>query len=246
MEEQPLFDDPSINRTYHELRSQPGHPNDAIEQPAVRSLIPTLQDKVVVDLGCGAGAMARWATQQGAASVHAYDASRRMIDEATRLTSDPRIRYEQRRIEDLDLAADSIDVVMSGLALHYVADFERVANLVANGLKQSGTFVFSVEHLIMTCADRNWVEAPNGTRLHWPVDRYLHEGPRLVQWLGAEVPRQHRTVAHYLNALIDAGLLIRRVLEPGPDTATLKQWPNLADHLPRPSFLLLRADRPSA
>jgi SAM-dependent methyltransferase len=159
------------------------------------------------------------------------------------LGGDSRVRYELSRIEDVELPDRSVDVVISGLALHYVGDFVSLSNRVGTWLRDGGSFVFSVEHPIVTCASREWAEAPDGARLHWPVDCYLDEGARLVRWLGTDTPREHRTIASYMNAMIDAGLIIRRLLEPGPDPASLKQWPKLADHKRRPSFLIIRADR---
>jgi SAM-dependent methyltransferase len=246
MTDRALYDDPLVSLAYGKLRSRPGRPNEVIEQPALRSLMPSLQGKDVVDLGCGSGGQARWALEQGARSVKAFDASEQMIREAIKLGGDSRSRYEIGRIEDVELPDRSADVVVRGLSLHYIHDVVTVSRRVRGWLREGGSFIFSVEHPIMTCASRQWAEAADGTRQHWPVDRYLDEGPRLVCWLGADTPREHRTVASYMNALIDTGLVIRHVLEPGPDPASLQQWPKLADHIRRPSFLIIRADHPAA
>ncbi|MBA4221592.1 MAG: class I SAM-dependent methyltransferase [Methylobacterium sp.] len=246
MADRALYDDPLISVAYSELRSRPGGPNEVIEQPALRSLMPSLQGRDVVDLGCGSGGLARLALEQGARSVRAFDASEQMIREAIKLGGDSRSRYEIGRIEDVVLPDRSADVVISGLALHYIPDVMTLSRRVSGWLREGGSFIFSVEHPIMTCASRQWAEATDGTRQHWPVDRYLEEGTRLVRWLGVDTPREHRAVASYINALIDAGLVIRRVLEPGPDPVSLQQWPKLADHIRRPAFLIIRADRQSA
>lgn len=242
MKNRALYDDPLISAAYDKLRSQPGRPNEVIEQPALRSLMPPLHGKDVVDLGCGTGSLARLALSQEARSVKAFDASERMIQQATKLGDDSRAHYQIGRIEDIELPDHSADVVISGLAPHYIYDFATLSKRVGGWLREGGTFIFSIEHPIITCASRQWAEAADGTREHWPVDRYLDEGPRLVRWLGADTPREHRTVASYVNALIDAGLTIRRVLEPGPDPVSLDRWPKLADHIRRPSFLIVRAD----
>jgi ubiquinone/menaquinone biosynthesis C-methylase UbiE len=237
------FDDPAISASYAQLRLRPGRPNDAIEQPALQSLMPEVDGKFVVDLGCGTGQMARWVVNNGARSVLAFDASEKMISEAVSLGDNSQIHFRKHRIEDVDLPDGSVDIVMSGLALHYVADFPRLAGRIRNWLRESGSLVFSVEHPIMTCSTRKWIEAPDGTRMHWPVDRYLDEGSRTVEWLGTVMPREHRTTATYVNSLLDAGLSIQRLLEPGPSDESLDQWPALADHKRRPAFLVIRADR---
>ncbi len=58
MADRAIYDDPIFNVAYKELRSQEGRPNDIIEQPALRSLMPSLQRKEIIDLGCGTGGMA--------------------------------------------------------------------------------------------------------------------------------------------------------------------------------------------
>jgi trans-aconitate methyltransferase len=246
MADRSIFDDPLIKAAYDELRSRPGRPNDVIEQPALRSLMPSLQGKEIVDLGCGTGGMARWLLEQDARSVQAFDASEEMISEAAKLGNDPRLCYQRCRIEDVNIPDGSADLVVSGLAFHYVDDFASLSKRIGKWLREGGCLVFSVEHPIMTCASRQWAEANDGTRLHWPVDRYLEEGARTIHWLGVDMPREHRTVASYVNSLIDSGLIISRLLEPGPDRVSLNQWPKLADHTRRPSFLVIRADRLTA
>jgi 2-polyprenyl-3-methyl-5-hydroxy-6-metoxy-1,4-benzoquinol methylase len=166
MVDRPIYDDPFINAAYSELRSQPGRPNDIIERPALQSLMPALQGRTVVDLGCGTGGMSRWALGQGAVSVQSFDASETMVSEAAKLGNDPRLIYQQSRIEDIEFPVSSVDVVMSGLALHYVRDLATLIHRVARWLKPGGSLLFSVEHPIMTCASRRWTETADGTRLH--------------------------------------------------------------------------------
>lgn len=240
----PLYDDPEFYAAYATLRSQPGRINDVVEQPALRSLLPSLVGRDVADLGCGTGGMSRWALLQGARSVIAVDASDRMLAEARSLGGDPdRLRFVLSDIDRLELEPGSLDVVMSGLALHYVVDFGQLARRIATALRPGGAFVFSVEHPMTTCTSRAWTEGAEGERLHWPVDRYFEEGSRNVRWLGADTPREHRTVATYINAVVDSGLTIACVLEPSPSAADVERWPHLADHARRPAFLIIRADR---
>lgn len=95
------------------------------------------------------------------------------------------------------LREQSVDLVISGLALHYVADFSSVASHIATALRSGGSFVFSVEHPLLTCDKRQWHTAEDGSRLHWPVDRYLLEGQRRVSWLNRnDIPRYHHHDQH--------------------------------------------------
>jgi hypothetical protein len=46
------------------------------------------------------------------------------------------------------------------------------------------------------------------------------------------------------NGLIDAGLVVERVVEPMPDRDMLREHPDWIHELKRPAFLLVRASKP--
>ena len=54
----------------------------------LKPLIPSLQGKTVLDLGCGYGWHCKFAAEQGAAQVLGIDVSRRMIEEARKRNGD--------------------------------------------------------------------------------------------------------------------------------------------------------------
>ena len=242
-----LYDDSELFAAYEKMRMLDGRLNEIVEAPALISLMPEIAGMAVADLGCGTGVMCRWLVDQGAASVVGIDASEQMLSRAREQNTDVgRLRFEQKDIEGVDFAPASFNLVISGLALHYVADFAGVAHRVSQALRPGGCFIFSVEHPIVTCGQREWVHDENGTRRHWPVDRYLDEGSRSVLWMGlAEVPRQHRSVSSYVNGVLGAGLVFRSLLEPGPDEKAIATWPRLNDQRRRPPFLVIRADKPT-
>lgn len=58
---------------------------------------------------------------------------------------------------------------------------------------------------------------PDGTILHFPVDRYFEEGPREAVFLGETMTKYHRTLTTYLQTLLEQGLVLRQVSgAPGP------------------------------
>jgi SAM-dependent methyltransferase len=146
-------------------------------------------------------------------------------------------------MEDADFAAEAFDRVVSSLALHYVGDYAGLVRRIARWLAPGGLLVFSTEHPIYTAraSDEGWVTGPEGTRRAWALDRYADEGLREHHWFIPGVRRYHRTLATLLNGLVDARLLIERVVEPTPDDAWLQERPQDADELRRPMFLLVRA-----
>jgi SAM-dependent methyltransferase len=139
----------------------------------------------------------------------------------------------------------AFDLVVSSLALHYVADYPLIVRRVAACLVPGGRFAFSVEHPIFTAhGTSDWHTGPDGARLHWPVDHYRDEGERKTRWFVDGVVKYHRTIETYVNTLLEAGLMLVRLEEPEGEAELLARRPELHEERRRPTFLLLAADRP--
>jgi SAM-dependent methyltransferase len=242
--QQNIYDDPDFYAKYSEMPRSLGGLDKAGEWPAFQFVLPNLQGKRLLDLGCGFGWHGRYARQQGAQSVIGVDISEKMLAHAAALTHDAAIEYRRTAIEDINFPANTFDVVISSLALHYVERFDLVCRKIQQCLGVGGTFVMSVEHPIFTAVEaQDWHYAANGERLHWPVDNYQQQDLRHTQWLADDVIKYHRTIETYVNSLIDAGFRISRLLEPAPTAEMLNENPDWADECRRPMFLLLAAVR---
>ena len=240
---QNIYDNPEFFAGYSQLGRSVSGLDGAGEWPALRAMLPRLQGVTVVDLGCGFGWFCRWAREQGAVRVLGLDVSENMLARARSETADPAIAYTRADLEQFDLARGAFDLASSSLALHYIADLERLLATVHGALASNGHFVFSVEHPIYTAPSQpGWVTDAAG-RKTWPLDGYLVEGPRRTDWLAKGVMKQHRTVAHYLNALLRGGFSIVQLAEWGPDDAQLAAHPEWAQERDRPPFLLVSARR---
>jgi SAM-dependent methyltransferase len=167
-----------------------------------------------------------------------------MIARARESTNDSAIEYLRLAIEDIDFSAGEFDVVLSSLALHYVERFDIVCQKVHHCLVPEGIFVLSVEHPVFTAlAAQDWYYGQQGERLHWPVDHYQDEGPRQARFLDHDVVKYHRTVATYVNTLLDSGFTITKLSEPQPTQELLNKHPEWRDETRRPMFLLIAAAR---
>lgn len=216
----------------------------APEWPTLKSMLPDLTGKTVIDLGCGYGWFCRSARELGAAQVTGVDISEKMLARAAGLTADPAITYQRRDLEDVKLEDNSLDLVYSSLALHYLPELDTLFRHVQRALKPGGSLVFSMEHPIYTCASRQgWLTDDNGERF-WGVNQYQQEGQRVSNWLADGVIKYHRTLGTTLNALIHAGLSLREVNEWGPTQAQIDAWPALAEEAERPMLVLIAAVKP--
>ena len=236
------YDDPRFFANYSQMARSIGGLDAAGEWPAFRALLPRLRDKKVLDLGCGFGWHCRYVREQQARWVLGIDISEKMVARARECTNDAAIEYRQLAIEDIDFPAGEFDVVLSSLALHYVQHFDIVCRKVHHSLVPGGNFVLSVEHPIFTAlAAQDWYHGPLGERLHWPIDHYQDEGLRQARFLDHDVVKYHRTVATYLNTVINSGFTLTRLSEPQPTQAMLDKHPDMQDENRRPMFLLIAA-----
>ncbi|MDQ2084406.1 class I SAM-dependent methyltransferase [Xanthobacteraceae bacterium Astr-EGSB] len=243
---QNVYDDRDFFAGYEQLRRTGTGLNDVLEQPALWSMLPaSLKGLRVLDLGCGFGDFARRAMYAGARNVVGVDISERMLADARAQTCDAHITYRRMAIEELALEPNAFDLVVSSLALHYVADYAGALARVAAVLTAGGRFVFSVEHPMCTALPQQaWVRDADGRPLHWPVDDYRTEGPRRTRWFIDDVVKYHRTVETYVNGLLASGFSLRSLREPEPVAGeTPVQIPGLDLARRRPPFLLIAADR---
>jgi len=236
------YDDPEFFGKYSAMPRSVGGLESAGEWPVFRAMIPDLQDKRILDLGCGFGWHCRYAREAGARSVVGVDISENMLARARAASDDPGIEYILSAIEDVDFPEPSFDIVLSSLAFHYVERFDLVCAMVHRCLAEGGAFVLSVEHPIFTAASaQQWCVGPEGERRHWPVDDYQLEGIRHTQWLADDVVKYHRTMATLINTLIDAGFRIQHLSEAPVTPEMLAEHPEFKDDCRRPTFLLIAA-----
>lgn len=243
MKENP-YDNPIFFQKYSQmLRSTQGL-EGAGEWRELQKLLPDFSGKRVLDLGCGCGWHCGYAAGHGAAYVLGTDLSERMLETARIKNSAPAIQYRRSAMEDLTFPEGSFDVVLSSLALHYVRDYEPLMENIFRWLTPGGAFVFSAEHPVFTAyGSQDWYYGPGGEILHFPVDNYYYEGERDAVFLEEHVVKYHRTLTTYLNALLDCGFRLKRVVEPQPPEDML-DLPGMRDEMRRPMMLLVSAEKP--
>jgi SAM-dependent methyltransferase len=241
---QNLYDNPEFFAGYKALRDSHAGLNEVLEKPAIRSLLPDLNGKSVLELGCGTGESCRYLVDHGAGNVVGVDISNRMLEIAIKEITDDRITFVQAAIEDYDAGIADFDLVVSSLAFHYIADLSAVFRRVNVCLKSDGHLVFSMEHPIATCSQGihpGWEKDGSGRKKYWQVDEYSSEGIRRSRWIIDGVVKYHRQLSSILNCLVASGFEIERVLEPHALAKAEKQRADLLEERRRPPFLMVRA-----
>lgn len=239
---QNVYDQEVFYKGYKAIRERAYNYNNLLEQPALSALMPDVRGKVVLDIGCGAGDFAAKCVRGGAVRVIGIDISANMINEASSKYMDARLEFIQAAFEDVELERSSIDIVVSSLAFHYIADFRAVMEKVSTVLRDGGDIVFSCEHPIVTAniGGEDWVLDGAGAIRHFAVDRYQDEGVRTLTWIVEGVVKYHRSMSMIVNTMVECGLMVERLVEPIPTEEAVALLPTLVKEFRRPSFLIVK------
>jgi SAM-dependent methyltransferase len=244
-EPQNVYDDPEFFAGYSRLERFGVGWTRAMEHGELLGLLPDVGGRRVLDLGCGAGQLAHHLATRGAAEVTGVDVSERMLALARADFAHPRVTYVRAALEDVEFAASRFDLVVSVLAFHYIDDYAGLVRRIARWLAPGGVLVYSTEHPIYTARlpGEGWVVDGAGRRTGWSLDRYGEEGARDERWFVPGVRKVHRMLATLINGVLEAGLVVERVVEPMPGEPWLRDHPQASDERRRPMFLLVRASR---
>ena len=243
---QNVYDDPDFFAGYSRLERFGKAWGTAYEHEGFMALLPETSGSRVLDLGCGAGQLALHLAEADAAEVIGLDLSEQMLEIARAERAHTRVTYLQASMEEAAFPPGRFELVVSSLAFHYVDDYPGLVRRIATWLVPGGVLVFSTEHPVFLARAPGdaWVRDVDGEPLYWTIDRYGAEGLREQSWFRDGVQKFHRTFSTLLNGLLDAGLVIERVVEPMPDDEMLRRRPDWIHELKRPTFLLVRARKP--
>ncbi len=246
MAKKAIYDDVKFFNNYIDLRNKEFNYNDMIEQPIVFDLIGSVQDKTVLDLGCGYGAMTVKLANAGAKKVIGVDVSEKMIEKGIKENPHANVEYRVMAAENLSEINEKYDTVVSCLAIHYINDIYKLFRDVYGILNSRGEFVFSMEHPSYTACkvSQKWVTDPeNGLVTGFVMDHYGEEGVRKIEWLGKTITKYHHKTATVINALIEAGFVLEKVVEPSPDKKMMENVPKTVHELHRPAYLIIKCKK---
>jgi SAM-dependent methyltransferase len=188
----------------------------------------------IVDIGCGEGQVARRLSEGGAAIVGA-DPSGAQLENA--LVS-PRggIAYVQALGEALPLRSQSVDGAVCCLVIEHSDDADAVLAEAARVLAPGGRFLLLVNHPAFQGPGSGFVDDQILDERYWRVGPYLKE-----QWVIEKVDSavslgfSHRPLSRYINPVVDAGLVLTRLIEPAPRRELLDESsdPDFETTIPR-------------
>ncbi|GAA0735120.1 class I SAM-dependent methyltransferase [Clostridium oceanicum] len=207
--------------------------NAYYERPATVSLIPKVKGKKVLDAGCAAGWYTKYLLEKGAA-VTALDFSPQMIEMTKKRVGDSAKIIRADLNEPLSFIHDqSMDVVLSSLALHYIENWDGVLGEFNRVLKKEGQIIISVHHPFMDFTVFN--------RENYFLTELLDD-----EWdtPSGKVKLQfyRRPLSKIIMSIIDSGFTIEKLLEPMPTEEFKNKLPDAYHRLTKkPQFLFIRA-----
>jgi ubiquinone/menaquinone biosynthesis C-methylase UbiE len=208
--------------------------NAYYERPATISLMPDVNEKHVLDVGCGPGFYAEWLVKHGA-HVIAFDANPKMVKLARQRLGESAEVVQANLENPLDFLEDaSFDMVVAPLVLDYVEDWEAAFREFHRVLTAGGCLVFSMEHpYIKFFAFR---ETSNYHEVELVKYTWRGFGKPVI------VPSYRRPLSAVVNPLLRVGFILDQILEPLPTAEFKEKAPQDYEELMHsPGFMCVRA-----
>jgi len=120
--------------------------NAYYDRSAVLCLLPPVQGKRVLDIGCGPGLYASWLIEHGA-QVVGFDISAAMVERARQRVGERGRFYQHDLSQPLTFAADaSFGIAVAPLIIHHVTARVTALREVARVLTAGGCLIVSTSH----------------------------------------------------------------------------------------------------
>lgn len=180
------------------------------------NLIGPVNGKKVLEVGCGGGQNTIALARQGAHAV-GVDPSTIQLAHALSLakTCNTDAAFVTATAEDLPFNT-SFDVVLSSSALCYIYDIKKAFKQVHKILKKEGIFVLCMVHPYFLAVGYYLSEEPDE-----PEIRNYLSWPETVTWdwicteKTVKMWGYYRTLSQIMNALIETGFTIEKIVEQG-------------------------------
>lgn len=238
-----IYDNEIFFEEYSKIRENKYNYNNLIEKPAISKLLPNLEGKIVLDLGCGNGDNCIEFVNRGAKKVIGIDISSKMLDIAKSKNMHKNIQYIKMDMSQIGDINENFDMVYSSLAIHYVKDYDLLILNIRKLLKSDGILLFSQEHPCTTAPKKGcvWTKNEEGNKLYAHLSDYMYGGKRDIIWLGTKVEKYHRPISEIVNTLVSEKFNIKEIIEPIPDEYVLSKRKDMIDEFHRPTSIIIKA-----
>jgi SAM-dependent methyltransferase len=166
-----------------------------------------------LDVGCGEGRFCRMLAAEGLATT-GIDPTAALIAQAR--TLHPGGDYRVAGAEAMDVPPGSFDLVVSYVSLVDIPDLDAAVAQMVAALAPGGTLLIANSTSFNTAAMPEGWRRPLLGEAYFPIDHYLDEREIPAVWNGISITNHHRPLRRYMQAFLEAGLLLRHFDEPEP------------------------------
>lgn len=196
----------------------------------------------VLEVGTGEGQVARAIAAAHGAAVIGVDPTVRQIEEAVRRGGG--VDYRRAGAEALPFGDGAFDAVVCCLVFEHIDDLDIAIAEVARVLRVGGRFVFCLNHPLLQTPGSGWIDDQILEEQYWRIGPYLPEAATVEEVeKGVFIRFVHRPLGRYLNAMVDAGLVLERMIEPAPPPGFIERAPEYTEVTTVPRLLVLVARR---
>lgn len=221
---------------------------DGVDAEYTEQILPLISEHLpaagrVLDLGTGEGQVARLAAAAGL-DVVGVDPSAAQVTEAARRGGGA--LWARAAAASLPFGPASFDAVVACLVFEHIDDVDGAIAEVARVLRPGGRFLFLLNHPLLQTPGSGWIDDQilDPPEQYWRIGPYLAEQATIEQvQKGVFIRFVHRPLSRYLNALVEAGLSLSRMVEPAPPPGFIARAEEYADAATIPRLLFLSLER---
>ena len=202
----------------------------------------------LLDVGAGEGQLARRAVRPSAeggadvATAVGVDPTWAQVTAARDRAGGP--AYVRAGAAGLPFAAESFDGALACLVFEHIRDVDEAIGEVARVLAPGGRFCFFLNHPLLQTPGSGWIDDHILEEQYWRIGPYLVEDESLEEVeKDVFVPFIHRPLSRYVNALVEAGLVLTGMAEPAPPPGFIARAEEYADAASIPRLLYLRTEK---
>jgi SAM-dependent methyltransferase len=228
---------------------------DHLNTPAFFEMLPDVDGLSGLDIGCGEGYNTHLLSKRGA-RVTAIDVAEIFVQQASCFGEGQTqaVDYALASAVEMPFAAETFDFATGFMSFMDIPEVDRVLVECYRILKSGGFLQFSITHPCFDTPHRRNLRDESGLTYACEVGDYFRSlDGDVMEWLFSaappdvraglpkfKVPRFTRTLAQWLNTLIDVGFVLEQVGEPCPSDEAARAFPNIQDAQVVAYFLHLR------
>ena len=211
---------------------------DLVNTPAFLDLLPEVRGLRGLDIGCGDGHNTRLVAERGAV-MFGIDVSPTFVQRAL---AGGCVSCAVASGQSLPFSDGAFDFVTAFMSIMDMPQPERALAEGARVLRPGGFLQLSIMHPCFFAPYRRLLRDAAGQAYAMEVGRYFDTEIRIDEWLFSAAPAEvkaglrpfrvpifYRTLAEWMNMIVDAGLRIERVAEPRASEETAAKFPVVAD-----------------